>query len=284
MAVEPALLTQETRDRLCEAVRNAYSSAARQPEGTHPFPVGREFAASLGYPPGLLDSSPSVAVEAFAGVSNVAVFADIPEGANVLDLGCGAGLDALIAAGRVGARGRVIGVDFSEAMLARVRRAAVGGRRAQSPRVPRRSGAASRQRGIDRRGTRQRYLQPESGAGSDLSRACTNPPARWRGVRRRVDPLRAAAVEDPVERGRLVRLNRGCRGRRGLPRGVPGSRVPRRSHPPHPPECANKEFERPGSRGACSSLGYSRGLMVQASQPGPILIDRGRTYRLRSAS
>src|SRR2546429_9572607 len=127
MAVELALLTEETRDRLCEAVRNAYSSAARQPEGTHPFPVGREFAASLGYPPGLLDSSPSVAVEAFAGVSNVAVFADIPEGANILDLGCGAGLDALIAAGRVGARGRVLGVDFSEAMLARARRAAVGG-------------------------------------------------------------------------------------------------------------------------------------------------------------
>ena len=126
MAVELALLTEETRDRLCEAVRNAYSSAARQPEGTHPFPVGREFAASLGYPPGLLDSSPSVAVEAFAGVSNVAVFADIPEGANVLDLGCGAGLDALIAAGRVGARGRVLGVDFSEAMLTRARRAAIG--------------------------------------------------------------------------------------------------------------------------------------------------------------
>ena len=92
----------------------------------HPFPVGREFAASLGYPPGLLDSSPSVAVEAFAGVSNVAVFADIPEGANILDLGCGAGLDALIAAGRVGARGRVLGVDFSEAMLTRARRAAIG--------------------------------------------------------------------------------------------------------------------------------------------------------------
>jgi len=126
MAVELALLTEETRDRLYEAVRNAYSSAARQPEGTHPFPVGREFAASLGYPPGLLDSSPSVAVEAFAGVSNVAVFADIPEGANILDLGCGAGLDALIAAGRVGARGRVLGVDFSEAMLTRARRAAIG--------------------------------------------------------------------------------------------------------------------------------------------------------------
>src|SRR5207245_6624896 len=84
-----------------------------------PFPVGRELAASLGYPLELLASIHSVAVEAFAGVSSVAVVAEIPAGARVLDLGCGAGLDALIAAGRVGARGRVLGVDFSEAMLAR---------------------------------------------------------------------------------------------------------------------------------------------------------------------
>jgi ArsR family transcriptional regulator len=42
----------------------------------------------------------------------------------VLDLGCGAGLDTLIAARRVGRDGRVVGVDFSEPMLARARRAA----------------------------------------------------------------------------------------------------------------------------------------------------------------
>src|SRR6266851_2483145 len=121
IVIDGALLTEEAQARLCEAVRSAYSSAARQPGGAHPFPVGRELAASLGYPPELLDSIPSVAVEAFAGVSNVAVVAEIPAGARVLDLGCGAGLDALIAAGRVGARGRVLGVDFSEAMLARAR-------------------------------------------------------------------------------------------------------------------------------------------------------------------
>ena len=119
MVFDGALQTEEAQARLCEAVRSAYSSAARQPGGTHPFPVGRELAVSLGYPRELLDSIPSVAVEAFAGVSNVAVDAAIPAGARVLDLGCGAGLDALITAGRVGARGRVLGVDFSEAMLAR---------------------------------------------------------------------------------------------------------------------------------------------------------------------
>jgi ubiquinone/menaquinone biosynthesis C-methylase UbiE len=69
----------------------------------------------------MLDRLPPVTVEAFAGVSTVSLWADLPPGARVLDLGCGAGLDAVIAAERVGPAGQVIGVDFSEAMLARAR-------------------------------------------------------------------------------------------------------------------------------------------------------------------
>lgn len=106
-------------------VRRAYSAVADRPLDKHPFPVGRQFAESLGYPPNLLASMPSVAVDAFTGVSNVAVFADIPEGAAVLDLGCGAGLDSLIASRRVGPEGKVTGIDFSDAMLIRARRAVV---------------------------------------------------------------------------------------------------------------------------------------------------------------
>ena len=110
--------------KLREGVRDAYSAAARTPQEEHAFPVGRAFAESLGYPRDLLDAMPAACVEAFAGVSNVAVFAAIPPGAIVLDLGCGAGLDSLIAARRVGPNGKVVGVDFSEAMLDRARRAA----------------------------------------------------------------------------------------------------------------------------------------------------------------
>jgi ubiquinone/menaquinone biosynthesis C-methylase UbiE len=86
--------------------------------------VGRRFAESLGYPPALLAALPAVAVEAFSGVSNVSLFADLPGGVTVLDLGCGAGLDTLLAAQRVGPRGRVVGIDFSAAMLARASRGA----------------------------------------------------------------------------------------------------------------------------------------------------------------
>jgi arsenite methyltransferase len=121
----------ETTDRtkqLREAVRQVYSAAAQKPMDEHPFPVGRCFAESVGYPSELLSALPSVSVDAFAGVSNVSLFADIPVGATLLDLGCGAGLDSLIAAGRVGKTGRVISIDFSEAMLARARQAAATAR------------------------------------------------------------------------------------------------------------------------------------------------------------
>jgi len=109
--------------RLREGVRNAYSAAAESPQDTHPFPVGRRFAESLGYSPQWIAGLPAVAVEAFSGVSNVAVLAAIPVGATVLDLGCGAGLDTLVAARRTGSQGRVIGLDFSAARLVRGRQA-----------------------------------------------------------------------------------------------------------------------------------------------------------------
>jgi arsenite methyltransferase len=113
----------ERERELREGVRRAYSEAARNPRGEQPFPVGRGFAESLGYPRSMLESLPSVAVEAFSGVSNVSIFSSLPEGSTVLDLGCGAGLDSLVAARRVGARGRVIALDFSSAMLQRAKRA-----------------------------------------------------------------------------------------------------------------------------------------------------------------
>jgi ubiquinone/menaquinone biosynthesis C-methylase UbiE len=106
-----------------EGVRKAYSNAAVKPGAGHPFPVGRAFAESLGYSKEVLDSVPSVSVKAFAGVSNVSVFAEIPEGSTVLDLGCGAGLDTLIASGKTGPDGKVLGIDFSDEMISRARQA-----------------------------------------------------------------------------------------------------------------------------------------------------------------
>jgi arsenite methyltransferase len=114
----------DNAEQLRDGVRKAYSAAAKNPQDEHAFPVGRRFAESIGYPRDLLDRLPAVSVDAFSGVSNVSIFAQIPAAAIVLDLGCGAGLDSLIAAQRVGPHGWVVGIDFSNEMLMRARRAA----------------------------------------------------------------------------------------------------------------------------------------------------------------
>jgi arsenite methyltransferase len=113
----------ELDEELRAAVRRTCTAIADAPEDEHPIPVGRDLALGVGYPEALLATLPAVAVEAFAGVSNASVFAQLSPGDTVLDLGCGAGLDSLIAAERVGPQGRVVGVDFSASMLARARQA-----------------------------------------------------------------------------------------------------------------------------------------------------------------
>jgi len=106
-----------------ESVRDAYSSAAKEPSLEHAFPVGREFALSLGYPAGLLARLPDAAVGAFSGVADMST-SEILRGSTVLDMGCGAGMDSLIASRRTGPEGRVIGIDFSPAMIGRAAGAA----------------------------------------------------------------------------------------------------------------------------------------------------------------
>jgi SAM-dependent methyltransferase len=114
----------DDKQQLREKVREAYSSAAERPAERHPFPVGRSFAESIGYPVELLSRLPEVSVASFTGVSNVSIFADIPQGSTVLDLGCGAGMDTIIAAEKTGLQGKVIAVDFSESMIRRAQQGA----------------------------------------------------------------------------------------------------------------------------------------------------------------
>ena len=105
-----------------------YSKVATTPTATFRFPVGPDLARKLGYPEELLQSLPLTAIESFTGVACPVLAANLSPGEVVLDVGSGAGLDALIAARQVGPSGRVVGVDLSEAMVIKARAiaAAVG--------------------------------------------------------------------------------------------------------------------------------------------------------------
>jgi ubiquinone/menaquinone biosynthesis C-methylase UbiE len=84
--------------------------------------VGPESAKALGYEPHEIDGLPVEATESFSGVGNPLSLRELGAGQTVLDLGCGAGLDSLLAARRVGPSGRVIGVDMTREMVEKARR------------------------------------------------------------------------------------------------------------------------------------------------------------------
>jgi SAM-dependent methyltransferase len=111
-------------DLLRSEIEKTYADVSTDPAKDFIFPTGRAWAEDLGYPQPELSRVPEATVESFAGVANPFVLGRIEEGADVLDLGCGAGTDLLIAAQMVGPGSSVTGVDMTASMLARARASA----------------------------------------------------------------------------------------------------------------------------------------------------------------
>lgn len=113
-------------NKLRDLVRMEYDRVAREPRGKFHFHRGPEYAAGmLRYDPDELALIPAASTASFAGVGNPHRVGIIVPGETVLDVGCGAGMDLLLAARRTGPRGHVIGVDMTPAMLEIVRRSAL---------------------------------------------------------------------------------------------------------------------------------------------------------------
>jgi SAM-dependent methyltransferase len=102
-------------------IQRTYAGVSNRPDQDFMFPTGRGWAQDLEYPTDLLDRVPETSCESFAGVANPFSLGRLGPGEDVLDVGCGAGMDTLIAAQMVGPAGSVTGIDMTSEMVVKAR-------------------------------------------------------------------------------------------------------------------------------------------------------------------
>ncbi len=109
------------QDESVAAINALYTELALRPDQDFGWGKGKQNAGRHGYDAAWLDRLPDRLWESAAAVGNPFALGPIHPGETVVDLGCGAGADACIAALLVGNEGRVIGVDVTPAMVAKAR-------------------------------------------------------------------------------------------------------------------------------------------------------------------
>jgi ubiquinone/menaquinone biosynthesis C-methylase UbiE len=122
------IVTTVDRTALEGKVKNMYTDVATNPHGSFHFEMGRAMAERLGYASADLDRVPHDAIDSFAGVGHFFHLADLQSGEQVVDLGSGSGMDTFVASLQVGPTGRVVGVDMTDAQLAKAERLALNER------------------------------------------------------------------------------------------------------------------------------------------------------------
>lgn len=115
------MVTGVTPLEIRDAVRQMFDRVADTPGEKYRFEVGPHLARAVGYPPDVLDSLPPAATDAFTGLAYLHPHLGPAPGERVLDLGSGAGLDAILAGGAVSPGGAVVGLELSASMVCRAR-------------------------------------------------------------------------------------------------------------------------------------------------------------------
>ena len=113
------VLTDEEKQTIEKGVLQKYAKVSVSPEGLFKYPTGRAAIKTLRYDPQIISTLPEEAMDSYCGVGNPYSLGPIYPSESVLDIGCGGGLDSLVAALLVGPSGKVVGIDLSPEMIRR---------------------------------------------------------------------------------------------------------------------------------------------------------------------
>jgi len=110
-------LTVQEKSLIRKKIQEKYVLVAKSPKGCFNFPTGEKGLKKLEYATKITRDFPEPVLQSFCGVGNPFNAGPIHQGEDILDIGCGAGFDAFVAAKITGPRGRVIGLDVTEEMI-----------------------------------------------------------------------------------------------------------------------------------------------------------------------
>jgi SAM-dependent methyltransferase len=100
-----------------DAVRRKYAEVSNSAHGKFNYPTGRDGALLQGYDLAVIESMSDDLIESFCGVGNPFTLGPINKGETILDVGCGAGFDLIVASRLVRQNGKVCGIDLTPEMV-----------------------------------------------------------------------------------------------------------------------------------------------------------------------
>src|SRR5208337_408280 len=113
--------TVEERARIKLGIQQKYAKVAVSTDGSFRYPTGRAGIEGQKYDPEIVRTLPEDVLASYCGVGNPFILGSIHEGDTILDVGCGAGVDTLIAATMAGLKGKAVGIDLVADMVERAK-------------------------------------------------------------------------------------------------------------------------------------------------------------------
>jgi len=116
--MEPEFSLRE-KNKIQKSIRKKYKKVAKNPTGLFNYPTGETGLEALNYPSEIIDTLPKAVKDSYCGVGNPFALGPVNKGEGVLDIGCGSGVDVIVAAMMIGPSGKAVGIEVTPEMLQR---------------------------------------------------------------------------------------------------------------------------------------------------------------------